>query len=251
MTDALRHLPVEGAYNIRDLGGYTTATGARIPWRRFLRADSLHRIHPQEITRLHAEGLRMVIDLRTETELSEAPNPFAAFADVQFANLPLFDDLSPQALSQVQVEAAHPLEAFYLRALETRAPAIRRILSTMAEVEEGAILFNCTAGKDRTGIIAALLLGIAEVDRGQIIRDYTLTAELIPDLVAEFLDLSRARGGDVESYARLLESPAPAIAATLDHIDARYGSVAGYIDHIGLPSQDRNRLFRRLTDATG
>lgn len=190
----------------------------------------------------------MVIDLRTEDEVTTAPNPFAAFADVHFANMPLFDDLSPEALSLAAVEEAHPLEAFYLAALETRAGAIRDILSAMAGVQEGAVLFNCTAGKDRTGIVAALLLGIADVDRDQIIADYTLTADFIPDLVAEFLDLSRERGGDVESYARLLESPAPAIAATLDHIDNRYGSVNGYLQHIGLPPADLRQLFRRLTE---
>ncbi|WP_216643275.1 tyrosine-protein phosphatase [Sulfitobacter sp. THAF37] len=244
-----RHLPVRGAYNIRDLGGYTTASGGTIPWRRFLRADSLHRIDPSEITRLHDEGLRMVIDLRTEGEVTTAPNPFAAFPDVHFANMPLFDDLSPAAMSNAVVEDAHPLQTFYLTALETRADAIGEILSAMAEVQQGAVLFNCTAGKDRTGIIAALLLGIADVHRDQIIADYTMTADFIPDLVAEFLDLSRARGGDVESYARLLESPAPAIAATLDHIDAHYGSVTGYLRHIGLPPSDLRRLFERLTES--
>lgn len=247
MTQMSRHLLVEGAFNIRDLGGYATASGGTIPWRRFLRADSLHRIHPAEITRLHDEGLRMVIDLRTSDEVESAPNPFAAFPDVHFANLPLFDDLSPQALSRAEVADEHPLQRFYLTALETRATAICTILSTMADLREGAILFNCTAGKDRTGIIAALLLGIADVERDQIIADYALTADLIPDLVEEFLNLSRARGGDVESYARLLESPATAIAATLDHIDRSYGSVAGYLEKIGLPRSDLHELYGRLT----
>ena len=64
MTAGKRHLPVEGAFNIRDLGGYQTRAGTPIPWRRFLRSDSLHRIAPQEISRLHDEGLRAVIDLR-------------------------------------------------------------------------------------------------------------------------------------------------------------------------------------------
>lgn len=244
-----RHLPVRGAYNIRDLGGYTTAGGGMIPWRRFLRADSLHRLDPSDVTRLHDEGLRLVIDLRTPQEVASAPNPFAAFADVHFANLPLFDDLSPQAMSRAEVADAHPLLTFYLTALETRATAICTVLSTMAELPEGGVLFNCTAGKDRTGIIAALLLGIADVDRDQIIADYALTADLIPDLVEEFLDLSRARGGDVESYARLLESPATAIAATLDHIDQSYGGVTGYLEKIGLPRSDLQRLYLRLTRA--
>lgn len=248
MTPRSRQLLVEGAFNIRDLGGYTTVTGVPIQWRRFMRSDSLHRIAPCEVQRLHDEGLRVVIDLRTADELSGAPNPFAAFADVHFVHLPLFDDLSPQAMSRAAtVEDAHPLFNFYMAALETRGPAIRNILSEMARVDDGAVLFNCTAGKDRTGIIAALLLGIANVDRHQIIADYALTADLIQDLIKEFLALSREKGGDTKSYARLLESPASVIAATLDQIDARYGTIEGYLHGIGLPQADLQNLRKHLT----
>jgi protein-tyrosine phosphatase len=244
-----RHLPVQGAFNIRDLGGYPTASGGTTAWRRFLRSDSLHRIAPPEITRLHDEGLRLVIDLRTETEVQTAPNPYASFADVRFVNLPLFEDLSPQALSKAKAEDTHPLFSFYMTALTSRGGAICAIMSEIARHDTGAVLFNCTAGKDRTGIIAALLLGVADVPRDQIIADYALTATLIPDLVEEFLALSRARGGDTESYARLLESPAPTIAATLDQIDARYGSVSQYLSDIGLPQEELAALRARLTEA--
>lgn len=249
MRQKQRHLPVEGAFNIRDLGGYTSAAGRTIPWRRFLRSDSLHWIAPQEVIRLHDEGLRVVIDLRTAHEVAEAPNPFASFPDVRFLNMPLFDDLSPQALSQAEVEGDHPLFTFYMTALMSRGPSICVILSEMARVETGAVLFNCTAGKDRTGIIAALLLGIAGIPRAQIIADYALTAELIPDLVAEFLALSRERGGDTEKYARLLESPAQTLAQTLDQIDQRYGSVPNYLADIGLSEGDLATLRARMTQA--
>lgn len=249
MRQKQRHLPVEGAFNIRDLGGYTSAAGRTIPWRRFLRSDSLHRIAPQEVIRLHDEGLRVVIDLRTAHEVAEAPNPFASFPDVRFLNMPLFDDLSPQALSQAEVEGDHPLFTFYMTALMSRGPSICAILSEMARVETGAVLFNCTAGKDRTGIIAALLLGIAGIPRAQIIADYALTAELIPDLVAEFLALSRERGGDTEKCARLLESPAQTLAQTLDQIDQRYGSVPHYLADIGLSEGDLATLRARMTQA--
>lgn len=241
-----RHMPVKGAFNLRDLGGYQTASGSMTPWRHFLRSDSLHRITPTEVSRLHDEGLRAVIDLRTTREVTEAPNPFAVFPDVHFVNMPLFDDLSPQALSHQGTDKDHPLFSLYMTAVDSRGPAISAILTEMAQIETGAVLFNCTAGKDRTGIIAALLLGIAEVPRDQIVADYTMTAELIPELVAEFLDLSRARGGDAKRYARLLESPAETITATLEHIDMRYGTVPDYLRSIGLSTKALDRLRLRL-----
>jgi len=247
MNNAHRHIPVKGAFNIRDLGGYTTAAGSPIPWRRFLRADSLHRIPAHEVQHLHDEGLRLVIDLRTNKEVEGDPSPFATFSDVRFLNIPLFDDLSPQALSQTPAEGDHPLLAFYMSAILSRGQTISTILTEIAQNEKGAVLFNCTAGKDRTGIIAALLLAIAGVPNDQIILDYTLTADYIPDLVAEFLALSAERGGDTVRYARLLESPAPTITATLSYIEQTYGTADQYALNSGLSPETLTLLKTRLT----
>lgn len=244
-SSALRHLPAKGAYNIRDLGGYKTVNGLIVPWRRFLRADSLHRLADGEAERLFDEGLRRVVDLRTAEELTTAPNPFAAYPGVHFVNLPMFDDLSPALMAKTA--ANDKLLAFYLAAIDTRKDAIRDIMADMAEADSGAVLFNCTAGKDRTGIIAALLLGLAGVGRDQIIADYAMTADYIPDLVAEFLELSRQRGGDVVAYAKMLESPQATMAATLDRLESEYGSVPRYLSHIGLADAEITRLKERLT----
>lgn len=241
-----RHLPTQGAYNIRDLGGYATLSGHTTSWRRFLRSDSLHRLTDYDVTHLHQTGLRSVIDLRTRDELAAAPNPFAVFSGVHFCNLPLFDALSPDALSHADTTDDHPLLAFYITAIETRGGAIRRIMSQIAAVPDGAVLFNCTAGKDRTGIVAALLLGLAGVEHEQIVSDYALTAKFIPDLIDEFLAKSRANGGDTKRYARLLESPAPTMAATLARIETTFGSVPAYLHQIGVPEDDIHTLRDRL-----
>jgi protein-tyrosine phosphatase len=241
-----RHLPIPGSHNIRDLGGYRTGDGACVQWHRFLRADSLHRLDPAGVDRLLGEGLGTVIDLRTPSEVEEAPNPLRHNPRVAFHNLPLFESLAPAALGQAQSRGDDPLLEFYLTALHSRHGAIRDILALMSETPSGAVLFNCTAGKDRTGIVAALLLGVAGVSRRDIIADYVLTGELIPDLVAEFLDLSRRRGGDVESYARMLRSPAGTMSAALDSIDATYGGFRGYLAFAGLNDTQIAALKARL-----
>ncbi len=242
-----RHIVLRGTHNVRDLGGYRTAQGTAVPWRRFLRGDCLHRLDDGEPERLHFEGLRMVVDLRTAREVRDAPSRLARQRGVEWVNLPLFDALSPAALAEIDIPPdGHPLLAMYLTAIETRGPAICGILERIARVREGAVLFNCTAGKDRTGIIAALLLGLAGVSHTDIIADYALTETLIPDLVAEFLTNARAGGGDVEAYATFLESPASAMAGLLDHIDGNYGSFMGYFDHIAVPTEVLSRLQVRL-----
>lgn len=241
-----RQIILRGAYNVRDLGGYITAQGSPVPMRRFLRGDCLHRLDEGEPERLHFEGLRMVVDLRTAREVHDAPSRLARQRGVEWVNLPLFDALSPDALAEVDVPDGHPLLAMYITAVETRGEAIATILGRIATVREGAVLFNCTAGKDRTGVIAALLLGLAGVSHTDIVADYALTEDLIPELVAEFLSRSRANGGDVETYATLLESPASAMAGMMAHIDARYGSLMGYLDHINVPTNVLSRLQVRL-----
>lgn len=241
-----RHIAIGGTYNIRDLGGYVTSRGTKIPPRRFLRADCLHRLAPGGTERLLDEGLRCVIDLRTKNEVSSAPSFFEGLAEVEYVNLPLFDDLSPTALATLHTEHAHPLIPFYISALETRGAAVRDILTHIARVAEGAVLFNCTAGKDRTGIIAALLLGLAGVSDEDIIKDYVLTEQMIPDLVAEFLSISRENGGDVESYATLLQSPADTMAKMLAHIKEQHGGVEQYVLRIGFEREDLFRLTDQL-----
>jgi len=242
-----RVLPIPGSYNIRDLGGYRTREGASIRWRRFLRADSLHRLGEIGVKTLLKEGLTHVIDLRTPAEIDTAPNPLGRTRAVSFHNLPLFDDLAPATLGRAKSQSDEPLLDFYLLALHSRKGAIRDILGLMSELPPGAVLFNCTAGKDRTGIVAALLLGLAGVSREDIVSDYVLTGDLIPELVAEFLELSRQRGGDVVSYARMLRSPASAMSAALDNIEAAFGDITGYLGNCGLNSDQISALKARMT----
>ena len=245
----LRRLPIEGAHNLRDLGGYRTRGGDLTPWRRFLRADSPHRMTQAGIERLEAEGLTTVVDLRTASELAAMPNPFATRPGVTYLHQPVFEDLAPLNLANLDFESRDPLFDFYTSALDERHEALREILTLIAGVPAGAVMFHCTVGKDRTGIVAALLLGLAEVAPEDIIADYAMTEPLIGGLVAEFLQIARDRGEDPLLHARLLTAPAATMRAALGHIETGYGSVAGYLEHIGVPRGDRSALLDRLRGA--
>lgn len=246
---ARRHLVLPGVHNIRDLGGYATARGTRTAWRRFLRADSPHALDAGGQARLQAEGLATVIDLRSEAEVAENPNPFARRAGVAYVNQPVFRSIAPAALAAAGDQPdADPLLHFYQTALDTRHEALREIMTLIAGAGNGAVMFHCTAGKDRTGIVAALLLGIAEVSAEDIVSDYTLTEGLITAMVARFLEMAREKGQDVQAYARLLKAPAPTMQATLAHLDSRYGSVPRYLRHIGVTPGDITALTDRMHD---
>ncbi|RYG94163.1 MAG: tyrosine-protein phosphatase, partial [Alphaproteobacteria bacterium] len=185
-----RHLPVVGTYNVRDLGGYRAAMG-ETRWRRVLRADGLHRLDDAGMAVLVGEGVTTVIDLRHADELAHQPNPFEGNPAVRYHNVSLFDQLSP-----TPKPGGDLLLDLYKLALAERQDAIAAVLTTIAEAPEGVVLFHCTAGKDRTGIVAALLLGLVGVDADMIVEDYALTAGYLAPIMAEITAGAVARGAD-------------------------------------------------------
>lgn len=235
-----RHLPIKGTYNVRDLGGYATATG-QTQWRRILRADALHRLDAEGIETMLASGITTVIDLRHADELTHQPNPFAGLAGVAYHNVSLLDGLAPSLMSEGDL-----LLELYKLALTQRQPALAQVLRIIADAPPGAVLFHCTAGKDRTGIVAALLLGLAGVEAGIIVEDYALTAALIAPIIADITAGAVARGADPVSFQRLLAAEPATMVATLAFIEAEYGSVPAYLASIGLDDATVERLRSRL-----
>lgn len=241
-TQPNRHLPLAGTYNLRDLGGYD-AKGGRTRWRRVLRADSLHRLDAEGIAALVGEGLVAVIDLRQPQEIEAQPNPFVSHDIVRYHNVSLFDRVMPP------MSAADVLLELYKLALAERGDALRTILGTIAETgEDGAVLFHCTAGKDRTGIVASLLLSLAGVDEETIGRDYALTAQMNASLNDELIAGAVARGASAEAFRPLLAAKPETMAAFLAHIAETYGGTAAYLTSIGIGPEQQAMLRRRLVE---
>lgn len=215
-------------------------------WRRLYRGDSLHRMMPGGDAVLRGAGLRTVIDLRSQVETTDEPNPLAVDDGVRYHAIPMFDDLAP-TIQGIKARASDDfLLDLYMEVLDARSEAVRSVLATIADAPEGAVLFHCTAGKDRTGIIAALLLGLADVEREDIVADYALTGDHIGPLVARLLDVTRSKGGDLVSHARFLRCDAPTMGAFLDHVDQRHGSIRNFMGDIGLAKGEISALHDRL-----
>lgn len=235
-----RHLPVAGTYNVRDLGGYLTGKG-ETRWRRILRADGLHRLDADGMATLVGEGVTTVIDLRHADELASQPNPFSTNAAVRYHNVSLFDQLAPTPKPGGDV-----LLELYKLALAQRQDAIAAVLTTIAEAPEGVVLFHCTAGKDRTGIVALLLLALAGVEAALIVEDYAQTGRMIAPMVEEILAHAVARGADIEAFRPLLASEPETMVATIAHLFEQYGSARQYLRTIGLDDATIARLHDRL-----
>ena len=239
-----RHLPVAGTYNVRDLGGYAAANG-ETRWRRFLRADGLHRLDEAGMAALVGEGVTTVIDLRHADELAHQPNPFGSNPAVRYHNVSLFDQLSP-----TPKPGGDLLLDLYKLALAERQVAIASVLTTIAEAPEGVVLFHCTAGKDRTGIVALLLLALAGVEADVIVEDYAQTGRMIAPMVEEIIAKAVERGADVDAFRPLLASEPATMVATIAHLSEQYGSVTEYLQIIGLSDATIALLQHRLVGET-
>lgn len=235
-----RHLAIKGTYNVRDLGGYATALG-ETQYRRLLRADALHRLDEDGVAELVETGVTTVIDLRHGDELRHQPNPFSSHGTMLYHNVSLLDGLAPSLMHDGDL-----LLELYKLALVERQAAIARVLQIIADAPPGAVLFHCTAGKDRTGIVAALLLGVAGVADEIIVEDYSLTAAMIAPIIAEITEGAVARGADPQSFQRLLASEPATMVATLAFIAAEFGTVQAYLEKIGLSEATITNLRNRL-----
>ncbi len=240
-----RRLAWEGCYNIRDLGGFPIEGGGETRWGAVVRADSLSRLTEAGRAALVDYGVRSIIDLRRPAELAEYPNPFAGEVShgIQYMNVSLIDP------SVSEPESIESLAEDYKRILDTFAPSMAVVMHAIACAPEGTVLVHCMAGRDRTGMVVALLLDLAGVSRAVIAEDYALSGECLKPLDDEWLENGP---GDREQRARDVAHWKPRAEGMLDvlaHLDDRYGSVEGYLEHAGVTADDLERIRRRLVNS--
>ncbi len=233
-------LPLKNADNVRDLGGHLCAGGSVTKWRAFLRGDDLSLLTEEEIGFLLDYGVRTIIDLRSQSECSAHPDPFAQVGAVDYYHMPLgLDDVDDVTKMQVE-DTAQFICKFYLDILGIQGESLRQILSRMANSREGCVLFHCSAGKDRTGILAALLLSIAGVPRGDIAANYETTYTYLKQS-------PKARRMLGHYPAGLARSDREYIETVLDYIE-EVGGIDAYLACLGLAEEDKMKLQLRICD---
>lgn len=237
-----RLIPLDGTHNMRDLGGYPRRGGGITAWRALLRADGLHRMTAASIETLAEMGIATIVDLRGSRELGLHPNPFSAHPSIAYRNIPLFDALAPIPTA----DPAFDMASRYRQAVDRCGDRIAEVLTVIADAAAGAVVFHCTAGKDRTGIIAALLLLIAGVPDECIVEDYALTATMAGALLIQLRDAALAGGATAEGIGRILASDAETMRQLLGHIQVAHGGIEAYLSQIGLSETTVSGLLRRL-----
>ncbi len=175
----MKNIHLHGAKNVRDLGGIATADGRHILPHKLLRSSHLNAVSDRDINRLLGEyRLATVIDLRNTAEKLEMPD--AVIGGVHFEEMPVFDSSLPGMSheSKQNLDAIPDMRELYAYVMNSEcltnlATIVRRIVT--AEPSEYAILYHCTEGKDRTGMVTALLLMVLGVSREEITADYLYT----------------------------------------------------------------------------
>ena len=242
-----RRLDIKGANNIRDLGGYRTLDGGCTRWQRFLRADSLHQLYHDDQIVLLDYGVGTVIDLRGTKETWVQPNVFAFSPVVQYHHLNMNGDkgLGIEPLPQGAGRSGQ-IAHLYCGWLDKRQVALVRILGALADAGNHAVLYHCAWGQDRTGVISALLLGLAGVPVKTIIADYGLTARYI---VRTYLTSPQA-DREVRNWVDYQRKfcPPEAMLLVLGHLNRFYGGVEGYVRRVGLSGDQINQLRDKLVE---
>src|SRR5579859_4556528 len=169
-----RVVDLEGCFNFRDLGGYRTVDGRCVRWQRLFRADGLHRLTEADLAHLAGLGLATVIDLRTEKELDEVGRIAWPAPDLAFHHLPMLDVLPDRTTYPAWVDAGYVADR-YVAMLEKGRDAVAEALAILTDPTAYPAVFHCAAGKDRTGLLAAVVLGLLNVSDEDIVADYALS----------------------------------------------------------------------------
>ncbi|WP_030243250.1 tyrosine-protein phosphatase [Streptomyces sp. NRRL S-350] len=241
-----RHHTFEALHNFRDLGGRPAAGGRSVRWGLLYRSDSLGKITSDaDLDRLRALGVRTVIDLRYPWEIA-AKGRVPHFEGLEYHNLSIEHRPYDQAAIDPELDPWRYLADRFAEVAEDGVKEIRRTLDVIADAE-APVVFHCASGKDRTGLIAALLLTLLGVAEDDIAADFALTELATERLVADWHAANPGRTLRWPGYGR---APETVIRLTLADLAARHGSVEAYLT--GTLGIDRARIAalrsRLLTD---
>jgi protein-tyrosine phosphatase len=243
-----RFLALVGAYNFRDLGGYPTIDGRVTATGRLFRSDSLHGLTQGDLELLRQLNLGGVIDLRTSAEVERSGRGLLAEEPIRYLHASVLLEEGGESAGAPTMD--NPGER-YLWYLDVGPQALVAALTMVADPDSYPLVFHCTAGKDRTGVLAALVLDILGVRPEVIVEDYMLTATRL-DLIRAGLRRVPAYQEQVEQIpaARLLMQ-ASAMEHFLTQVHERYGGAQAWALDAGVTPQSVGRISTLLLEAPG
>jgi protein tyrosine/serine phosphatase len=244
-----RDIPITGVFNLRDVGGHETRDGRRTRPGTLFRSSALH-----ELASVRGLAVRTVIDLRSSADIERDATrlgPIREHVDVRRVALPMLQLLRPgESASEVlnKLHGAGISAGRYSGYLELGRGSIRDAFHLLAEPGVFPALLHCTAGKDRTGVMIALVLDVLGVSAETIVEDYAKSNESLDTLIRE---LRSDSAGASESDLALFRAPPEAMRGFLEGLHLKHGSARGYLASIGVASAVFDALEAALLAPAG
>lgn len=244
MTDRL--IPFSGVLNFRDLGGYETEDGHHTRWGRLFRSDAMHDLTQDDLEVFRGLGITSVVDLRSVSEVERTGRGLLAGEPLRFVNSPVLSNYQTDE-SRTNIDEGY-MSRRYLEYLEAGAPAFVRVIDEMTNADNYPLVFNCFLGKDRTGVVAALVLSCLGVRRSSIVEDYALTAPRVVLIVEKLLRDPLLREEVTHGNPLLLGARETTMSNFLSAVDERFGGPVAWAMGAGVPEESIERLRDLLLD---
>ena len=255
---AHRKLPLRGAENFRDLGGYRTEDGRQLRWGLIYRADNLSELNRGDLHYLERLGLKQAVDFRSQAEREEAP--YRLPKNVRAVLRPIavgpdnmdFEEMFSNPENLQNFDGVQWMQEANRQLVREYTPVYREWLRELAWEEATPQVFHCTAGKDRTGFGAAMLLAALGVPKETIMQDYLLSQAYSEELIKNTLTRVRIVSLfqiDPEILRPILGVEASYLEAAYSEIEKEYGSLQAYLERgLGIDPETRRRLQEKFLE---
>ncbi|WP_414538906.1 tyrosine-protein phosphatase [Stenotrophomonas forensis] len=252
-ADAQRVIPLQGAWNVRTFAGLQGRHGP-IPAAAFVRTADLGRLTDADRDALAAAGVKLDIDLRTADEQAQSPDLLARDDRFDYQRISLMGT-EKMDLQKMMTSFPDSLGEAYVQWLGHSQPQFKQVFQRIAAQQDGAVLFHCTAGKDRTGIIAGLLLDLAGVSKAEIVHNYAISAHYLEGqpkdsaMNAQIMALIKQNPEIGRKMAGMSGTAPDNMEQFLTALHSQYGGAEGYLKSIGVSEQEIQQLKVRLGQA--
>lgn len=225
----MKQIQLTGAANIRDLGGHSTKSGRKTYFGKLYRSDGLDRLTEEDLKKLLSLGIKQDIDLRSLSEMEKWSDLLGQQEGIVYRKVPLL-----HVIDRMNLPAT--LSDLYIYMLEESQEEFRKVFRYILAYKDSVTLFHCSAGKDRTGLVAAILLLLAGVEEEDVVRNYCLSEENIRPIRERF---SMANDPALQGF---LNARVEDIQPFLNRLRIVYGGVEAYLSHIGMSSEEIETL---------
>ena len=245
MTEEIaRRIPLEGCVNFRDLGGYPTTDGRIVKWRRLFRSDAPNTLTEADVQTITGDlGVSAVVDLRNSDGVLTDGRGLLALSGIGYHHFPL---LARRGLPPPTdgVDSEHRLTDLYQWMLHNSGALLAQAFTTLAQEINRPAVFHCSAGKDRTGILAAMILELLNVSRDDVVTDYLMTNEVIDDILARIKKMP----GFEHATREGIIAPKVAIERFLEVNQTEYGGSEAYLRHHGVQQHTIDNFKESILD---